>query len=460
MRMKHVCLTLALTLGVLLCQPVHPVLADAAPPWFAQGSTVNPDTELTQVQMVKENVLLTVEGRASDDAEKADLAAGYMSGRVDATFIMRNQGTKTESFDVWFPLNTATGYGDTSTVQNFQAWVDDIPAEVSEEEIGEFAYGDGFVLWATWPVTFPPSENVVLRVNYDVLPVGYRPYGTFQYVLETGAGWHGSIGEGTITVRLPYEVNSTNTVLDPASTWSTAPNPPEFSVEGTDVVWRFTDLEPTSEDNVQLAVLMPSRWRDIVAAREAVAEQPDSVEAQLARAEALEGALTFKYGLIDIGNSQEILEEAEAAYEQAAELDPDNAEVYATYAKFLWNLVPPVGPVPPETFAIVEKALELNPEDARLQDIYTWAADQSTATPTAAPTTTPPPTSTPTVTPEPSATSQPSPTSLPTPTKTPQPLPTSTPSAQGGGICPGAFPLACVALGMAWWQQRNRKRRQ
>ncbi len=251
-------------------------------------------------------------------------------------------------------------------------------------------------------------------------------------------------------------------MLDPASTWSTASNPPEFSVEGTDVVWRFTDLEPTSEDNVQLAVLIPKKWQEIVAARKAVAEQPDSVEAQLALAEALEGALTFKYGLIDIGNSQEILEQTKTAYERAAKLSPDNAEVYAAYAEFLWKLVLPVGAAPPETIAIVEKALELNPENAWLQDIYTWVTDQSTvtptasptatSTPTAAPTATTRPTSTPTVTPDPTTTPQPTSTLLPIPTETPQPVPTSTPSAQGGGLCPSAFPLAFVVLGIAWRQ--------
>ena len=103
-------------------------------------------------------------------------------------------------------------------------------------------------LWATWPVTFPPGETVVLAVSYDLRATGYMPYGEFVYILESGAGWWGTIGEGTITVRLPYDVNEFNVPPD-----SISPAMDDFEITGTDAIWHFTDLEPTRGDNIRRA---------------------------------------------------------------------------------------------------------------------------------------------------------------------------------------------------------------
>ena len=180
--MKQTRLILLLAVALLVLASTLPIAADAAPPWYAQGASVEASESATNVQMVSENVLLTVESR--QDETFSDLAASYMVGRVEATFVMRNQGTEEESFKVWFPL-TGGDYLD-DPVENFAVWVDDVPAVMSEEK------GKGpwkmSVPWATWSVTFPPGQDVILHVAYDVLPIGYSPYGTFSYILETGAG--------------------------------------------------------------------------------------------------------------------------------------------------------------------------------------------------------------------------------------------------------------------------------
>ncbi len=137
-----------------------------------------------------------------------------MLGHVEATFVLRNHGAAAESFAVWSPLAAAPGaddWGD-DRVANFAAWVNGAPATISEQQCP--GQRDRPASWATWPVTFPAGRDVTLRVTYDTQPVGYKPWGTFYYVLETGAGWWGTIGTGTVTVRLPYPVDANNTVLD------------------------------------------------------------------------------------------------------------------------------------------------------------------------------------------------------------------------------------------------------
>jgi len=51
---------------LLLLSTARLVRADAAPPWYAQGSAVNPDDVPTHVQMVFEEVLLVIQGKEED----------------------------------------------------------------------------------------------------------------------------------------------------------------------------------------------------------------------------------------------------------------------------------------------------------------------------------------------------------------------------------------------------------
>ncbi len=233
--MKQTCWIVLMVIGALCLGPVRPAAADAAPPWYAQGASVETSESMTQVQMVSEEVLLVVQERPGRVPEY--LAAESMTGHVEATFVMRNQGTVEESFDVWFPLGIPMDQWWSSDLSdlvdnqglasNFAAWVNGESVAVSQQEIKD--QSDSLTWWAAWTMVFPPGQDVVLRVTYDVSPVGWEPYGTFYYVLQTGAGWWGPIQEGTVTFRLPYEVDSSNTVLDSAYGQCF---PDTFSIEG------------------------------------------------------------------------------------------------------------------------------------------------------------------------------------------------------------------------------------
>lgn len=335
------------------------------------------------------------------------------------------------------------------------------------------ATGSGFedeVDWARWPVTFPAGEDVRLRVTYDTYPVGRGPWGTFHYILESDAGWHGPIGEGSITFRLPYEVTGMNMQLAEIREAYTGPDRPfEIAVDGSDVIWRFTDLEPrrsepvailspsTETDNPMLPLLAPAVWAEVEAARVAAEEEPDSVEAQLRLAQALKAATQRNKGFLATEANAALIEHTDAAYRRAVELAPEDVEVLVAYVE--WLAIPRNqeggGAKLGESLdSILSRALELAPDHPRVRDteewVEQWRQNVATATPTSTPTTrsSPRPTRTPLPSPSATSTSTPAPTAEPAAAATPTPNPLTP-----GGVCPGAFALA--GLVAAFWALRG-----
>jgi hypothetical protein len=73
------------------------VRADVAPPAYPPGSNPEPGSEITQVRMMAETVLIEV------------LQSDNNQARVTADFTMRNLGTAAESMGVRFPLSADDG---------------------------------------------------------------------------------------------------------------------------------------------------------------------------------------------------------------------------------------------------------------------------------------------------------------------------------------------------------------
>jgi hypothetical protein len=312
------CLAISLLLALHLCP--SPAEADVGPVWTAQGAGVAPGEEPTQVQMVSETVTITVEP-LEPPADKAWIRMDHLvATHVDATFQMRNQGSEDETVEVWFPLTTGVEYGENvpypGQAENFKAWVNGEPVEVDEAPGRDLLGVRDEVPWAKWSVTFPAGEDIELRVTYDTHPVEWGGWAVGHYILETGAGWRGPIGEGSVSFRLPYEVTPMNVQLaEIREAYSGPERPFEITVEGTDVTWHFTDLEPrpseelrtfepsVETDNVILPMMEPSAWAEIEAARAAVETEPESVEAHLRLAAALEeGTQRVKYFLANPGS--------------------------------------------------------------------------------------------------------------------------------------------------------------
>jgi hypothetical protein len=442
-------------------------VADVGPVWTAQGAGVAPGEEPTQIQMASETVTVTVEPLEPPADESWIRMDHLVATHVDATFQMRNQGSEAETMEVWFPLTTGVEYGETAPypgqAENFKAWVNGEPVAVDKAPGRDLLGIRDEVPWAKWSVTFPAGEDVKLRVTYDTHPVEWGGWAVGHYILETGAGWRGPIGEGSVTFRLPYEVTPMNVQLAEIREAYTGPERPfEITVEGTDVTWHFTDLEPrpseelrtfepsADTDNVILPMMEPSAWAEIEAARAAVEEQPDSVEAQLRLAEALEaGTQQVKFFLANEANAA-LIERTEAAYERALELAPENVDVLVAYLE--WLAIPrhqeEGGAAVGERYdAILSRALNLALDDPRVAKIETRVEEWRRAMVGATPEESAP-------SPTPSKAPSPTPTARPSSTPASTPAPTTTPTSPAtSGVCPGAFALAGLLV-VLWLSRR------
>lgn len=445
--------------------PAHRVRADAAPPQAPPGSSIESTEYQTNVQMMSEEVIIdigyytgedvaiyqdqTIEDLLAQDSipGHAILFNGDLSAHIEATFVMKNQGDEDEAFDVWFPTVVEDGgYRGYVHVVNFQAWTDGIPANIEQEVVQR--------TWATWPASFPAAEEVTIRVSYDTPPTYFGPLREFVYILETGEGWYGSIGEGDFIIRLPYEVTSESVTFSSTRLNRLEINPNDVSISDDEIRWHFTDLEPTKGGNVTLSMLDPDIWSEILSARSAAAANPDSLDAQLDLAHALENALLSHHSFLFPWN---FAEEALTAYEQALELAPEDVELYVAYLDLMYSMYA-LDPLPDEFLTTLERALEIAPDDARLLEFMQWYQENQQYF--AALTAQPSPTER--ASPTPSQTVPPSPTPESTPTFIPtdRPVPESLPESPERGSMSAIVILPLIGLlGIAIWLIIRRDRR-
>jgi hypothetical protein len=420
----------------------------------------------TQVRMLSETVDLTIEEHARPQDAMGESPGDWMRGRVEAEFQMRNLGTVEETLDVWFPLAAslrypgALAYFPDRLIQDFKVWGDGQPLETEQVTGPDLIEPSQTSQWAHFPITFPAGQDVSVRLSYTVYPTGRRPFGGFEYILQTGAGWKDTIGVATITIYLPHEITPENLSQSGNSIEGhpLAPNPPGYVIEGNLIRWQLTDLEPSAEDNIYVDVLEPQRYRDLLQARLQAENSPSSVAAQLELAQASENALSLVKLVGNHGGGKLLAEQVNLAYRRALELDPQQAETYGLYASWQmrsggWVKLMRGEGCPAELCELVQRGLERFPDDPELlridEEIRMLQEEfEPFHTQTAIAMTPPlpepvPPTQTavahpPIETPLPSATrTQPPATLAPSPTDTP--APTAQPA---GGLCPaGLLPL-------------------
>lgn len=320
---------------LLLAALALPALADVAPPEQAPGSSIGPDGP-TQVRMLAETVVLDI--RASQAGPQPDRLAGSRAeAEVSATFQMRNLGQADEEMLVRFPLQAPTGFFDLARVEGFSASVAGQPvATRTTTGLLEHAYGQDVIDWATFPVRFPAGQDVTIDVAYKTRPTGYVPAARFSYVLQTGAGWRDTIGSVDIIARLPYTATEENVLLGPNRTNDGASyqTTPGGQFAGNEVRWHLEELEPTRSDNIYVNVLLPGAWQRIVAARAAVAANPDDVDALLALSEAYAGAVTNDF---PAESNDPYAALAEQTLARAVALQPGSAELFTRLARMLWD---------------------------------------------------------------------------------------------------------------------------
>lgn len=380
------CLGSVLALLVLFSlAPQQKVNADIGwPPMYPSGSSVGVTPgEENRVRMVSEVVNLVVEEHeGSPPIDSGDAPAAWMLALVDAEFLMRNLGQEQQTFDVWFPLAATVRYEGMlawfpeNTLQDFKLWINGEPASYDQVKAPDVGDPKSESAWARFPITFPPGTDVVVRVNYTVYPSGRRPFGGFEYILQTGAGWYDTIGQADVKITLPDPVTPENVSLAGKSIEGLpiAPQPAGFVIDGNTISWHFTNLEPTAQDNIFVDVLEPGAYHALVRARQQAASDPASVDARLDLAEAVENAVMIVKMIGQHGGGADLAMQANDIYRKALELDPNRAEIYSRYAAWLmrtegWITIMRFGVCPEELCNVVSRGLALFPNDADLLKI-------------------------------------------------------------------------------------------
>ncbi len=349
------------------------------PPLNPGGSSLEaPEDADTNVRMVSEEVNLTVEAfERPVPGNKEDSPAYHMRALVEAVFQMRNLGTADEAFDVWFPLAASLRYPGMlpywpdNIVNDFKVWIDGEPTAFEHVQAPDVGNPEQQSTWARFAMRFPAGQDVTVRVNYTLYPSGRRPFGGFEYILQTGAGWKDTIGKAVINVYLPDTVTPENVSLSGKSIEGLpiAPQPEGYSIENNVIRWKLTDLEPSETDNIFVDVLEPERYRELVRARAGAESAPNSADAQVALARASINAVMVVKSVGQHGGGRELGEQINAAYRKALELD-ERADIYLEYIQWLkrssGGSLFTIGVCPEELCAVVARALQAHPDNAEL----------------------------------------------------------------------------------------------
>ncbi|HLF91362.1 MAG TPA: hypothetical protein VI451_20630 [Anaerolineales bacterium] len=445
-----------------------PARADIAPPEQPPGVNPLPESELTRVRMIAETVLIDVTAIAP--------SGSLGQARVTADFTLHNLGEEPETMGVRFPLSANDGFYNYPEITGLEVRVGGQLASTRQIElVNEY---DESIPWAEFDVTFPPGQDVFIQVAYTLEGTGEYPYISFKYILETGAGWNNTIGEGDIIVRLPYQANDYNVIFDEQIGWSETSS--GAILAENEVRWHFENLDPTSQDNFQVSLVMPSAWQKVLIEQENVTNNPQDGEAWGRLGKIYKEISRLRRGLREDVGGQELYLLSQQAYEQAIMLLPDDALWHAGYADLLWNhyyydvYFSDQSEIPEliQILELLDRSLTLTPGNSVAVELLTeisYAIPEAvqindgefiihylTATPFIEPTTTntPLPTETlpdPTETLMPSAT--PAPTNTPPPTASPVPptltatsTPMPIPAQPGLPICGAALLVFLTAF--------------
>jgi tetratricopeptide (TPR) repeat protein len=428
---------------------------------------------------------------------------------------MRNQGDATEQILIGFPLTCdwcmvdETGYPE--VIDDLDIYVNSLQVAYRQEELTFQSASELLsVSWAVFDMTFPPDQDVFIRVSYTAGGWGYTAsgYRTFLYALITGAGWYDTIGSVDIVARLPYPANAQNTWIDVSGLRGDSPIVTPI-ISGNELSWHFDDLEPSAD--FKLTIVHPWLWFSALVEEENVRFNPQDGEAWGRLGLAYKQMVGTNPKFLRFGpDAAPIYSRAVEAYAQATTLLPDDPMWHAGFAELLYSHFywtdyvmnwdnQPVEDLSALTRAVDEarRSLEIDPNNELALDILnqvsftfpdavqiidgkpSYPILTSTAvlshllqapTATIAPTSTPRPTKTPVATATSIATSTPEPTSgesalaspgeqtpaVPDATTDQLPTPPSE-SSSGGRISLWwiALPAVVLGAGLGWLLRRK-----
>lgn len=344
--------------------------ADVAPPIFPPGSNLQPNTSNTQVRMEAETVVIEVLKNTSD----SDLG----KARVSANFRMTNMGVADEKFPVRFPISGGNGFGQYPEIEDLVIRVNG--SQVSYRRVDSTdpsSHGsDAMTPWAEFDAGFPAGQVTEIQVAYTLQATGYSPFAAYYYILETGAGWKDTIGSADIILRMPYEANNKNVVLDYQIGW--AVTTPGGVFKDNEVRWHFDNFEPGPDGpvgNMEFAIVSPSIWNTLLIALDDTVRHPKDGEAWGRLGKAYKQVFLLGRGYRTDAGGEELLRLSIDAYEKCLALKPDDAQWHAGFADLLiqhtywgyWSSGPTSEMY--RGFSEINTALTLAPRDEKVLEI-------------------------------------------------------------------------------------------
>ncbi|CAG0934239.1 hypothetical protein TFLX_03412 [Thermoflexales bacterium] len=315
-----------------------PARADVAPPDFPPGTNPEPGSEVTQVRMLSETVVLDIlpgpawRGYSSCYDRAADPKTRPARAQVTANFQMRNLGSAAERMTVRFPLSF---WNDQTEYSNHYPEISEVKVEVNGQPVAttNTSVRDSITPWANFDVIFPPGQDVPIKVSYIADGACADVFIAFGYVLETGAGWKDTIGQADIIVRLPYDASVMN--IAPFTGFSRTS--PGATLNAREVRWHFENLEPTTEHNLEVSLIWPSLWQALLTRQQAVQQQSDDGEAWGQLGKAYKELLYYHHDMRTDEGGQELYRRSVEAYAKAVTLLPNDGLWHAGFADLLIN---------------------------------------------------------------------------------------------------------------------------
>jgi len=192
------------------------------------------------------------------------------------------------------------------------------------------------VPWAEFNVSFPAGQDLPIQVAYNLNGSGYMPFTAFYYILETGAGWQDTIGSADVTLRLPYEANTQNVILNTQIGW--AETTPGGVFNGNELRWHFDNFEPGPDgpvQNMEFALVAPVSWKNVLKERDNVTKKASDSEAWGRLALAYKQILFMSRETRSDAGGEELYQLSIAAYEKCLALNPKDAQWHAGFADLL-----------------------------------------------------------------------------------------------------------------------------
>ena len=303
---------------------IIPTRADVAPPQAPPGA--NPEVNsITEVRMVDEKVVITVQ---EEDINDMGLA------RVWAEFHMMNLGNTQERLMVRFPISYSDGFSSYPEIEDLMVYVDNISVSTAPLALdGDPDKWDDPIKWSEFEVEFPPGEIVEIEVDYTLFGTGEYPFVSYGYLLETGAGWNGTIGKAEIIVRMPYAATAENVFIESSPGWGGTT--PGAVLSQNEVIWNFDDFEPDYGNNISIAMVWPSVWQRLLEEQKQVKNFSNDGEAWGRLAKLYKETSRLRKGTREDAGGIALFEMSVEAYEIALEYLPDDALWHAGYADLL-----------------------------------------------------------------------------------------------------------------------------